>query len=333
MILSLPIFLVTGYTALYWAWGRDNLNEALPYLPWARNFGMLGMIGAAAALGILFSSKTFPLPAKTRLWLSILAALMIGLFSEFRNEGKFFFRNLGHFFAPGTWIHNALNRVISSSGDFLYRMEFSHWNDFLMGPAIVSILYSLVFIKIYGAIRNQHAPSLSGHALDASADLDHTLRFARILMNVGLFWFFIQAWAEKAGYLKNPFSNDEIDLPIEFAGTMLGFWMVRVLSKPFNERPEHFRSTFLVDFVCAGVVGLLYTLIVGPLTESIASSIGHVLNPVAANTLDFHEYTTLDRHMRPIELLLLAGMTWWGLNRFYKPESLTLLKTSESTRR
>ena len=55
-------------------------------------------------------------------------------------------------------------------------------------------------------------------------------------MNVGLFWFFIQAWAEKAGYLRNPHSNDEIDLPFEFAGTMLGFWMARVLTRPFDFR-------------------------------------------------------------------------------------------------
>jgi hypothetical protein len=38
--------------------------------------------------------------------------------------------------------------------------------------------------------------------------------------------------AGKAGYLHNPHSNDEIDLPFEFAGTMLGFWMARVLTKP-----------------------------------------------------------------------------------------------------
>jgi hypothetical protein len=52
-------------------------------------------------------------------------------------------------------------------------------------------------------------------------------------MNVGLFWFFWQSWAEKAGCLSNPHSSDEIDLPFEFGGTMLGFWMARVLTKPF----------------------------------------------------------------------------------------------------
>src|SRR2546421_653745 len=122
---------------------------------------------------------------------------------------------------------------------------------------------NFVFVKIYGAFRNQGSISLSASASDVSTDLDHALRFARTLMNVGLFWFFIQAWAEKAGYLRNPHSNDEIDLPFEFAGTMLGFWMARVLTKPFDPRSEKFRSTFVVDFLSAGVIGLLYTLIVG----------------------------------------------------------------------
>jgi hypothetical protein len=35
------IFVVTGYTALYWAWTRVNLEAAQPYLSWARNFGMV----------------------------------------------------------------------------------------------------------------------------------------------------------------------------------------------------------------------------------------------------------------------------------------------------
>src|SRR5215471_4650029 len=126
LAVSFPIFLVTGYTALYWAWVRSNLQAAQPYLPWARNFGMLAMCGAAIAFGILFSSKAFPLPPKIRLWLSILATATIGFFSEFRNGGKFFFKNLGHFFGPGTWIREALNQMVASSGDFLYRLEFSH---------------------------------------------------------------------------------------------------------------------------------------------------------------------------------------------------------------
>ena len=57
-------------------------------------------------------------------------------------------------------------------------------------------------------------------------------------MNVGLFWFFCQAWAEKAGYLNNPHSNDEHDLPFEFGGTMLAFWMALVLTEPFDQRSE-----------------------------------------------------------------------------------------------
>ena len=57
MGVSLLIFAVTGYTALYWAWLRGNLEAALPYLPWARNFGMLAMAWAAAALMILFLPK------------------------------------------------------------------------------------------------------------------------------------------------------------------------------------------------------------------------------------------------------------------------------------
>lgn len=322
---SFPIFLVTGYTALYWAWLRGNLGAAVPYLPWARNFGMLAMAGAAAALVILFSSSTFPIPPKSRLSLSLLATATIGFFSEFRNEGKFHFKRLVHFFGPGTWIHDGLNHLGSSLGDFLFRVEYSHWNDFLMGPAIVSILFALVFVKIYGAFRNQGSLSLNTLPSDASTDLDDTLRFARILMNVGLFWFFIQAWAEKAGYLSNPHSTDEIDLPFEFAGTMLGFWMARVLTKPFDERRERFRSTFVIDFLSSGVVGLLYTVVVGTLTEGVANTVAHALHPVVPDALNVHEYTPLQQHMRPFELLLLAGAMWWGLNRSSKHEQMTQL--------
>jgi hypothetical protein len=144
-------------------------------------------------------------------------------------------------------------------------------------------------------------------------------------MNVGLFWFFIQAWAEKAGYLHNPHSNDEIDLPFEFAGTMLGFWMARVLTRPFDQRSEKFRSTFVIDFLSSGVIGLLYTLIVSPLTESVAGAVGHGLYPVVPASLDVHKYTPFEQHMRPLELLLLAGVTWWSLNRLSKPEEITRL--------
>jgi hypothetical protein len=32
--------------------------------------------------------------------------------------------------------------------------------------------------------------------------------------------------------------------------------------------------------------------------------------------------------MRPLELLLLAGATWWSLNRLSKPERMTLLSST-----
>lgn len=326
--ISFPIFLLTGYTALYWAWLRGNIEAALPYLPWARNFGMLAMVGAAAALGILFSSNAFPIPPKIRLALSVLATATIGFFAEFRNDGKFHFKYKLHFFGPSTWIHDGLNKTVSSFGDFLYRIEYSHWNDFLMGPAIVSILFCLAFAKIYGAFRNQGSISLNASTSDVSPDLDHVLRFVRILMNVGLFWFFIQAWAEKAGYLRNPHSNDEIDLPFEFAGTMLGFWMARVLTRLLDKQSEKFSSTFLIDFLSSGVIGLVYTLIVSPLTDNLASAVGHALYPVVPGSLDVHTYTLFQRHMRPFELLLLAGAMWWSLNRLSKPEEMTRLSST-----
>ncbi len=99
---SFLIFLLTGYTALYWAWARANLEMARPYLPWARNSGMLAMAGAAVALGILFSSKTFPVSPKIRLLLSLLATVTIGFFAEFRINGKFYFKGLHHFSGPRT---------------------------------------------------------------------------------------------------------------------------------------------------------------------------------------------------------------------------------------
>lgn len=333
LIVASPIFLVTGYIALYWAWVRGDLGAALPYLPAARNFGMSAMLGAAVAMVILFSPKSFPLSPKIRLWLSILAVATIGIFSEFRNEGKFYFNTRVHFFAPGTWAHEGLHRVAPSLISFLYRMEYSHWNDFLMGPAIMSVLFSLAFAQIYKSWRNQVPLSLGASTAYNATDLDAVLRFARILMNVGLFWFFMQAWGEKAGYLHNPYSIDEIDLPFEFAGTMLGFWMARVLTRPFDERSEKFRSTLFIDFLCSGVVGLFYTLIIGPLTEGIASSIAHALQPIVPQALDVHEYTPLQQHLRPLELLLLAAAMWWGLNRSRKHEQITQLHNAgeEST--
>lgn len=323
--ISFPVFFLTGYTALYWAWIRGNLPAALPLLPWARNFGALAISGAAVALVVLFCSRAFPVSPRTRLWLSLLVTATIAFFAEFRNEGKFHFKALVHFFGPGTWIHEALSRTAPSTSSFLYRVEYSHWNDFLMGPAIVSVLFSLVFIKVYGAYQNQ-SPMLLSTSTPVSTDVDDSLRFARILMNVGLFWFFIQAWAEKAGYLRSPHSSDAIDLPFEFAGTMLGFWMVRVLTKPLDGRAEKFRSTFLIDFAASGVFGILYTLVVGPLTEGVASAVGHSLSPAVPSMLDVHEYTPLQQHLRPFELLLLAGALWWGLNHFSKREEFTRLE-------
>ena len=194
-----------------------------------------------------------------------------------------------------------------------------------MGPAIVSVLFSIVFFKLYGAVQNQAPITLTVSTQGTTADLDYVLRFARTLMNVGLFWFFINAWAEKAGYLTNPHSNDEIDLPFEFAGTMVGFWMVRVLTKPFGNVREQFHSTLLIDFLAAGVVGLLYSLVVGPLTEGVASATGHSLYPVVPGTLDLREYSPFQQHVRPFELLLLAGVMQWSLTRaFHRTEMIRL---------
>ncbi len=145
------------------------------------------------------------------------------------------------------------------------------------------------------------------------------MRFARIFLNVGLFWFFFGAWAEKAGYMANPFSNDEIDLPFELAGTVLGFWMVRVLTKLPGERLETFRSTFLIDFAAAGAVGLLYTIVVSPLTAGLTRAVAHGLMVSVPPEIDGYEYTALDRHLRPVELLLLAATSRWVLNDVFKP--------------
>jgi hypothetical protein len=305
--------------------GARQFADGSALSAWARNSGMLAMAGAAVALGILFSAKTFPVPPKIRLLLSLLATVTIGFFAEFRNEGKFYFKNLHHFFGPGTWIHDGLSRSVPSLSEFLYRLEYSHWNDFLMGPAIVSVLFPLAIVRIYRAFGDRGPISLSAPTWDVSTDLDQVLRFGRILMNVGLFWFFCTAWAEKAGYLSNPHSNDEIDLPFEFGGTMLGFWMARVLTKPFDQRSEKFRSTFFIDFFSSGVIGLLYTLIVSPLTGSVARTVGHALYPVVPPSIEVHEYTPFQRHMRPLELLLLAGATWWSLNLSSKSEEMTQL--------
>lgn len=323
--ISSPVFIFAGYVALWQAWVCGDLPSALPFLPWSRVFGILAVACAAAAFVILFSPETFPVKPKTRFTLSLLATITIGLFAEFRNEGKFHFGNAHHFFAPGTWMHGGLNHLVPSLGDFLYRMEFSHWNDFLMGPAIVSVLYPLVFCKIHGAFQNRNTIGLITQTPVESTGSGNALRFARILMYTGLFWFFIRAWAEKAGYLSNPHSKDEIDLPFEFAGTMAGFWMARVLTGPFSRQPGKFRSTFLADFVSSGVIGLLYTLITGLFTESVAGTVARVLYPGVPGCSGIHESTVIQQRVRPLELLLLAAASWWILNRVSRHEEMTRL--------
>ena len=69
----------------------------------------------------------------------------------------------------------------------------------------------------------------------------------------------------------------------------------------------------------------MYTLIVGPLMEGVARAVGHAFYPVVPHSLDVHEYSPFQRHMRPLELLLLAGATWWSLNRSSKSEEMTRL--------
>lgn len=123
------------------------------------------------------------------------------------------------------------------------------------------------------------------------------------------------AWGEKAGYFANPHSRDAIDLPFEFAGIVLGFWMARVLTRPFQPLPEKFSSNLLNDLVASGVIGLAYTLIVGPLNQSVSRSVAHALYRDVPESLEVSPYTTLEQHMRPLELLVLAAVTWWVCNR------------------
>lgn len=109
---------------------------------------------------------------------------------------------------------------------------------------------------------------------------------------------------------------------------MLGFWMARVLTRPFTRRSEKFRSTFLIDFLCSGAIGLLYTLMVGPWTESVAGAVGHPLYPVVPDSLNVHEYTPFQQHLRPFELLLLAGIAWWSVNRLSQSREMTSLNNA-----
>lgn len=330
MGVSFLVFLFTGYTALYWVWVRSNLPLALPYLPWARNSSAVALVAASFALIVLFAQKLFPLSPKTRLALSLLTSIVIGFYAEFRNEGKFFLKGLHHFFGPTTWVHALLHRLSPSLGEFLYRMEYSHWNDFLMGPAIVCVLFPIAAGRLYRAPGDSHPVSLTSPGPVLSTGAEQALRFARILMYVGLFWFFFMSWAEKAGYLANPHSSDELDLPFEFGGTLLGFWMARVFTRPFEPPSEKFRSTLLIDFLSSGAIGLLYTLIVSPLSESVTRSVAHALYPVVPQILEVHEYTPLQRHLRPLELLLLAVTTWWCLNFSVKSEPATQLRIGDS---
>ena len=313
---SSALFAIPGYLALFYAWIRGDLAAAVPFLPWARSFGVLAVACAVLAFGILFSPSRYPIPPKLRLVLSLLAAGTIALFSEFRNEGKFYFANLHHFLAPGEWIHRGLSSLSLPLADFLYRIEYSHWNDFLIGPAIVSVIYSVVFLSIYSAYeRRDEAITLKIRDPEDSTGLDVKLRSARIVMYVGLSWFFLQAWGEKAGYFANPHSRDAIDLPFEFAGIVLGFWMARVLTRPFQPLPEKFSSNLLNDLVASGVIGLAYTLIVGPLNQSVSRSVAHALYRDVPESLEVSPYTTMEQHMRPLELLVLAAVTWWVCNR------------------
>lgn len=75
----------------------------------------------------------------------------------------------------------------------------------------------------------------------------------------------------------------------------------------------------------SGIIGLLYTLVVGRLTEGVASAVAHAMHPVVPDSLSVNEYTSLQQHLRPLELLLLAGAMWWGLNLSRKHEPMTEL--------
>ena len=69
----------------------------------------------------------------------------------------------------------------------------------------------------------------------------------------------------------------------------------------------------------------MYTLIVGPLTDSVAGAIGHALYPAVPSSLDVYEYMPFQQHMRPLELLILAGVMWWSLNWSSKSPEMTRL--------
>lgn len=80
-----------------------------------------------------------------------------------------------------------------------------------------------------------------------------------------------------------------------------------VLTRPFDKLSEKFRSTFLIDFLSSGVTGLLYTMIVGPLTRAWPGRLHTPCAPVVPDSLHVHECTPLQQQTRPFELLLPAG--------------------------
>jgi hypothetical protein len=254
-----------------------------------------------------------------RFKLSVLAAFAVAFFAEFRNDGKFYFKGLHHFLAPGTWLRGSCDYLHAGFGGWLYRLERSHWNDFLLGPAIVCAIYALLFWRLRAAALDSFTVTDTKLPIATS---DESVRQAhrqiRIVMNVALWWGFVQAWGEKAGYWPNAFSDDQWDFPFEFAGVAVGFWMARIFTPYADDRSDRFRSTFWIDFVGTGVVGIAYTFLVSPLVESIARHIGHSLFVVVPAALDRTEYTTLQRHVRPLELLCLAVGTQIVLNLVWR---------------
>lgn len=81
-----------------------------------------------------------------------MATVTIGFFAEFRNDGKFHLKQNVHFFGAKTWGRYAANDIYSGLGDFFGELEKNHFNDFIMGPAIVSVLFALVFWRIRAAV-------------------------------------------------------------------------------------------------------------------------------------------------------------------------------------
>ena len=72
----------------------------------------------------------------------------------------------------------------------------------------------------------------------------------------------------------------------------------------------------------------MYSLVVGPLTEGVASVTGHSLYHVVPGSLDSRVYTSLEQHVRPFELLLLAGVMQWGLTRASRRKEIMCLNNT-----